>query len=80
VAEAAGFCDIVNVNLPGGALMRLGAANAAVVRRGKGRKQQQHPCEGEQRNAGRRSRFVHGLTLTTIPTWKDSLNIVSKTP
>jgi len=80
VAKATGFCNIVDVNLAGRTLVRLFPTNPAVVRGSEGWEQQQHPCEGEQRNAGRRSRFVHSLTLTPFPTWKDSLNIVSKTP
>jgi len=60
--------------------MRLSATNAAVIGGGEGWKEQQAPNEREERNAGRRSGFVHSLTLTAFPTWKDSLNIVSKSP
>jgi len=80
VAEASGLCNIVDVNLAGRSLVRLLPTDSPVVGGRKGWKQQQHPRKGEQRNAGRRSRFVHSLTLTLFPTWKDSLNIVSKTP
>ena len=60
--------------------MGLRATNAAVIRRGKRGEEQQDANQREERNAGCRSRFVHSLTLSPFPTWKDSLNIVSKTP
>ena len=64
VAQTARFCDVVDVNLAGGTLVRLWATDAPVIGGGEGREEEQHPNEREEHGAGRERRFVHGLTLS----------------